>query len=74
MVAALDALPAQHGAFVSNCPAHCQTGSGFDTRTVNGTLMKDAFVTWFKNTLTGGTSQQRWIARCDVEPCGSDQC
>ena len=26
MVAQLRALPPQHGAFLSNCPAHCQTG------------------------------------------------
>ena len=28
MVAAADALPAQHGAFLHNCPAHCETGIG----------------------------------------------
>ena len=26
MVAGLTGLPARHGAFLSNCPAHCQTG------------------------------------------------
>jgi hypothetical protein len=27
MVKMLEALPTQHGYFVSNCPAHCQTGT-----------------------------------------------
>ena len=27
MVAMLEALPPQHGAFVMNCNAHCQTGT-----------------------------------------------
>ena len=27
MVSNISALPSQHGAFVSNCPAHCQTGA-----------------------------------------------
>ena len=26
MVAGVTGLPGRHGAFLSNCPAHCQTG------------------------------------------------
>jgi hypothetical protein len=75
MVAALDALPVRHGVFVANCQAHCQTGPAFLDRSVNGTLMKDAFVRWYKNHLVNGAADDdRWIDRCDVVPCGRDQC
>lgn len=40
-------LPAQHGAFITNCPAHCQTGtSPWNGTVVGGVTMEDAFGQW----------------------------
>jgi len=49
MVAKADALPAQHGVFLTNCPAHCQTGtkSSWDQTTVGNTSIGDAFLAWW---------------------------
>ena len=74
MVRRLSSLPPRHGAFVGNCPAHCQTGSGYLTRTVNGTLMRDAFVEWYQDRMNGGMKMLRWVDECDVMPCGDDKC
>jgi hypothetical protein len=49
MVAAAMSLPAQHGAFIANCRAHCQSGTpgAWTGTTVNGTAMGVAFVKWY---------------------------
>jgi O-palmitoleoyl-L-serine hydrolase len=48
MVEMLEALPTQHGYFVSNCPAHCQTGttSSWTGMSIGGIIMGEAFVAW----------------------------
>lgn len=49
MVSALDTtLPPRHGAFLSNCPAHCQTGiEAWDDERVGGSTMGSSFVQWY---------------------------
>ena len=81
MVAALDAVPARHSAFLSNCPAHCQTGTGgnWGKRTVNGTALGTAVAIWFNASISVDmtstlASAPRWVHRCDEQPCGSDVC
>jgi hypothetical protein len=81
MVSDLDALPLRHGAFVSNCQAHCQTGKShhqtgipWTATTINGTTMAAAFLEWYKATVTGMNPPARRIERCDVDSCGSDVC
>lgn len=78
MVEKLNALPARHGAFVSNCPAHCQLGStSMWTKTTISVgkarteSMRDAFVRWYN---AGGAITGRWVHACDERPCGSDTC
>ena len=53
MVRALDAVPARHAAFLMNCPAHCQTGTGGDwgTRRVGNTTNADAVAQWWHATV-----------------------
>lgn len=57
MVGLLESMPAQHGAFVTNCPAHCQTGtaSAWGKRTINGTVMGAAFGAWYADRQSGGS-------------------
>ena len=49
MVRALDAVPARHAAFLMNCPAHCQTGTGGDwgRRRVGNTSNSEAVAQWW---------------------------
>ena len=64
------ALPPQHGTFLSNCPAHCQTGiANWDQVIVNGTSIRDAFLEWY-----AGKARARHYEACDVVPCGRDAC
>merc|ERR1711862_37781 len=72
MVSKLNELPARHGAFVSNCPEHCQLGSSEawtgTTVCVSSTRcdsMRDAFVHWYN---AGGNITGRWVAGCDEKP------
>lgn len=78
MVSAAMELPPQHGAFIANCRAHCQTGTAaaWNNTTVNGTAMGAAFVAWYKHTITSDVSSAhgsttdtfRWVeseAACD---------
>ena len=46
-----------HSAFVTNCPAHCQTGtaSAWGQRTINGTVMGAGFASWYADRQSGGT-------------------
>jgi hypothetical protein len=89
MVELLDALPAQHGSFLTNCPQHCQSGcchqgccqgaraSGdWGGTTINSTAMGDAFASWYTAQIAGHPpiTPQRWIERCDVTSCGADSC
>ena len=55
MVTAAMSLPPQHGAFIANCRAHCQTGTeqAWTGTTVNGTAMGAAFVEWYQHTVDG---------------------
>jgi hypothetical protein len=88
MSAAAHALPPQHGAFIANCRAHCQTGtaSAWSGTTVNGTTMGDAFKSWYHQAggVGGGgqagdsssDSSYRWIEACPGNDgsCGTDKC
>jgi hypothetical protein len=77
MVALLGSMPPQHGAFVTNCPAHCQTGtaSAWGKRTINGTVMGPAFGAWYADRREDGTGKFKFVEDCDgVGPCGSDSC
>lgn len=83
MLTKLDAVPARHAAFLTNCPAHCQTGTGGDwaVRSVNGVPLGTAVATWYNQTMgqlkSGArevTDAPRWVSRCDKVPCGSDVC
>ena len=44
-------------AFVTNCPAHCQTGtaSAWGKRTINGTVMGAGFASWYADRQSGGS-------------------
>jgi len=49
MVAAMDKVPQQHGAFLTNCPGHCQTGSApteMNPAEANFTL-HDTIMEWY---------------------------
>ena len=59
-VSNFSALPEQHGGFLGNCPAHCQTGRAshghdpahrtpdpWEDTTINGTAMGKAFASWY---------------------------
>ena len=82
------ALPPQHGGFLTNCPAHCQTGRAnhghdpahrtadpWQLTTVNGTAMGDAFAQWYA-ARSGGDSAggYRWLAAASTAPSASDTC
>ena len=51
MVQTLVGLPVQHGGFLSNCQAHCQTGNWGGNATIDGTMMGTAFVDWYNDTM-----------------------
>eukprot|EP00040_Diaphanoeca_grandis_P010394 m.53174 g.53174 ORF g.53174 m.53174 type:complete len:412 (-) comp21719_c0_seq1:72-1307(-) len=89
MVDALIALPPQHGGFLSNCQAHCQTGtaSAWMNLTVNGATMGESFVTWYNETMAvlrdqdeGGhgdvvsAGQHRHYETCNITVCPGDTC
>ena len=85
MAAAALALPPQHGAFIANCRAHCQTGtaSAWASTTVNGTAMGNAFKQWyFSGSGAGagagasGAGPFRWVEGCTGNDgtCGADTC
>ena len=82
-----DKVPPQHGAFLTNCPAHCQTGTHnyFAKTTIGGTTMGDAFLAWFTASMGEAAGHgiagvgnapphMRWIERCDTTPCAPDMC
>ena len=54
MVTNISTLPPQHGAFLTNCPAHCQTGAhhsqhsdyAWTNVTIKAQTMGSAFATW----------------------------
>ena len=76
MSAAARALPPQHGAFIANCRAHCQTGtaSAWSGTTVGGVAMGEAFRSWYHQ--TNGSSAYRWVEACPGTDgsCGGDKC
>lgn len=76
MARAVGAVPARHAAFMSNCPAHCQTGrwARWGERTVNGTSIAEAVVGWYNATPAPPAAAPRHVARCDAAPCGADIC
>ena len=60
MVSNFSALPPQHGGFLGNCPAHCQTGRAnhghdpahrnadpWNGTTINSTSIGEAFGQWY---------------------------
>lgn len=49
------ALPSRHGAFLTNCPKHCQTGSGFgDPSTGTVATLGQAVDLWWPEALARG--------------------
>ena len=70
MSTAARALPPQHGVFIANCRAHCQTGTAtaWNGTTVDGTAMGEAFKKWYFQmednssyaTQDRGMSRKRW--------------
>jgi len=72
LAAAARALPPQHGAFITNCRAHCQTGTKHNAywsgTTVNGTAMGVAFLRWYSGAVSGRPQLLRCVESCD----GSD--
>jgi hypothetical protein len=67
MAAHLEALPPRHGGFLTNCPLHCQTGTGWaDPSTGRVADLGQAFVTWFydavANSRKTGWKAPRFIA------------
>lgn len=46
MVAALATLPSKHGAFLTNCPTHCETGVQFNNVARPGVTLGDAVKAW----------------------------
>jgi hypothetical protein len=59
------ALPPQHGAFIANCRAHCQTGTdtAWHNTTVNGTSMGAAFRTWYQHAIGHNDGEHRRTSR-----------
>eukprot|EP00040_Diaphanoeca_grandis_P005613 m.33699 g.33699 ORF g.33699 m.33699 type:complete len:393 (+) comp16857_c2_seq1:74-1252(+) len=81
MVEIAQALPSQHGVFLTNCPAHCQLGiANFPNATIDGTSMADAVTMWYNSHQHQQPQHQqqltsmRWIETCDILPCGADTC
>jgi hypothetical protein len=62
LAAALAALPPRHGAFLTNCPIHCQTGSGWGDPSagLEGTLGQ-AFGAWWPAAVAHGR-EPGWAA------------
>jgi hypothetical protein len=76
MVALLEALPPQHGTFVANCAAHCQTGTAeaWNNRQINGVSMSKAFTTWYEDSARA-SHKHKHIEKCDGgAACPSDHC
>jgi hypothetical protein len=79
LVKTLDAVPARHAAFLMNCPAHCQTGTGGDwgKRSVGTTTNAEAVAEWWHETIGQADTSapaKRWVERCDERPCSGDVC
>lgn len=75
----LDAVPKRHAAFLTNCPAHCQSGTGGDytARSVQGTVLAEAVASWYKSAIDADPTTfvaSRWVEPCDKVPCGTDKC
>eukprot|EP00756_Hemistasia_phaeocysticola_P003666 Hpha_TRINITY_DN1236_c0_g1::TRINITY_DN1236_c0_g1_i1::g.44821::m.44821/K19882/NOTUM; O-palmitoleoyl-L-serine hydrolase len=64
MLAKAAEVPNQHSMFLTNCAAHCQSGTGADwaVRAVNGTTIGGAVTQWWS---AGGGTGMRWVAGCD---------
>ncbi len=77
LAAAARALPPQHGAFITNCAAHCQTGTKHNAywsgTTVNDTTMSAAFRQWYQSATATEhpAAALRWVEDCDGNdgPC-----
>lgn len=81
-------LPSQHGVFLTNCPAHCQSGiSNFVIASIDGTSISNAVVTWYQShnpsKKSGASSnpsgasvasQYKFIETCDLNVCSGDTC
>lgn len=88
MAANFTSLPSRHGGFLTNCPAHCQTGRAthghdpahrtpdpWQATTVNGIAMGRAFGQWYEHRAHGGTEPGfRWLAAATDQPTGNDTC
>ena len=76
MVAMLEALPPQHGVFVANCGAHCQTGTAeaWTGRQIDGVAMGKAFTDWYEDS-SRASNEHKHIEKCDGgKACPGDKC
>jgi hypothetical protein len=56
------ALPSRHGAFLTNCPVHCQTGGGYgDPSTGTVATLGQAVDAWWPQALAHG-GEPGWVA------------
>ena len=73
MVAALGPLSKRHAAFLTNCPAHCQSsGSGWRHPAFPGTRLDAAVKQWYAEAIANIANDEwaapRWIAK-DGDKC-----
>ncbi len=62
LAARVAALPPRHGAHLTNCPAHCQTGAGYgDPSTGAVATLGQAVDRWWPDALAHG-GQPGWAA------------
>jgi hypothetical protein len=64
LAGALAALPARHGAFLTNCPTHCQTGYGWPNPSGSGAgagTLAQAFAAWWPAAVAHG-QEPGWAA------------
>ena len=62
LAAAASALPPRHGVFLTNCPVHCQTGTGFgDPSTGAVATLGEAVDRWWPEALAHG-KEPGWAA------------
>ena len=68
LTARVAALPPRHGAFVTNCPVHCQTGVGWEDPSVGAiATLGQAVSAWWPDALAHsrepGWAAPRFVAR-----------
>lgn len=61
MVAALEALPARHGGFLTNCPTHCETGVQLTNPARPGVTLSHAIAAFYPAAIAHG-KEPGWSA------------